>query len=109
MGVWVFGIGGLLFVVSSLVEFRRRVTRFICLVSDLVMGAEFSAFYSGGRFGHWAYVLRDNLKLFYGIYYKAGSFVYVSGGGNLFGIEELVEVERVIFLRVSSVLVALLV
>jgi hypothetical protein len=38
--VWVFGVGGLLFVVMDLVgifEFQRRMTRLICLVSDLVM------------------------------------------------------------------------
>ena len=64
--------------------------------------AELGAFYSGGRLNPGPYVLREKTGFFYGIDYEFGGFVYVVGG-DLFGIDELLEVGRGLGLCVSSV------
>ena len=53
------------------------------------MGGILSAFDSGRRLGHWSYVLREEMKFVYGIDYKFGCVVYVTGNNIFRGVDFL--------------------
>ena len=72
------------------------------------MGAEISAFISGGRLGHWPYVLHKEVKFVYGDDCKIGCVVYLACGDILGGVE-LLEGKRGLCVRVSRVFVTELV